>query len=124
MKFLLLLPIAFFFNCNRIQDCRSNNSCPIFYTKSNEFTYDLKGNQLNNYDIGTNQKITILTSKDGIQEKTIINDLELIKILHEGKEFLYPSRKISIGKLVRISNLKGGKIKEFFRQKAKGGKND
>ncbi|PKA10481.1 hypothetical protein CH372_19160 [Leptospira meyeri] len=112
MKYLLLVIIALFFNCNKIQDCRSNNSCPIFYIKSAEFTYDLKGNQLNDYLINENQKITILTSKEGIQEKKIINDLKLIKILHEGKEFLYPSRKITIGKLVRIANLDGVQIKE------------
>ncbi|TGK55730.1 SH3 domain-containing protein [Leptospira kanakyensis] len=112
MKYLLLLPIAFFFNCNKIQDCRSNNSCPIFYPKNSEFKYDLNGNQINDYGIDRNQKITILTSKDGIQEKIIKNELELVKILFEEKEFLYPSKKITIGKLVRIANLKGVQIKE------------
>ncbi|MCW7503555.1 SH3 domain-containing protein [Leptospira paudalimensis] len=112
MKFLLLLPIVFFFNCSKLQDCRSNNSCPIFYPENSEFKYDLNGNKINDYGIDRNEKITVLTSKDGIQEKIIKNDLELVKILYEDKEFLYPSKKIPIGKLIRIANEKGIQIKE------------
>ena len=112
MKYILLLPIVFFFHCNKLQDCRSNNSCPIFYPENRVFKYDLNGNKINDYGIDRNQKITILTSKDGIQEKIIKNNLEFIKILYEGQELLYPSKKIPIGKIVRIANGKDIQIKE------------
>ncbi|PJD97785.1 MAG: hypothetical protein CK427_17225 [Leptospira sp.] len=121
MKSLLILILIFGLNCKtKNEDCRTNNSCPIFYPKLAVEVFDTTG-KLQDWYITSGQKIILLTSKEGKRKKVQFDEyfLPLEKILYKDKEFFIPTNLITLGDIVRVANPEGIKIKESPNDESK-----
>lgn len=105
---LFLIECKYFHN-----DCRRNDSCPIFYFADDESVYDIKGETLDRVRVPKGAKFLILTDSDG---NLILGEGEKgkthYKALYGDKEIFLWEHYSQYRKAIRVIPSSGVELKE------------